>query len=75
MDTWTLERNLHHWINDGLMAMFFFLVGLELKREIVGGELARPRGAILPVAAALGGMVVPALIFPAFDPQGPAQDG
>src|SRR5690606_8570802 len=43
-----------HWINDGLMAIFFFVVGLELKREIVGGELANPREALLPVAAAIG---------------------
>ena len=74
-DTWVLERNLHHWINDGLMAMFFFLVGLELKREIVGGELANPKDAILPVAAGLGGMVVPALIFLGLNPSGPTQDG
>jgi NhaA family Na+:H+ antiporter len=74
-DTWKLERDLHHWINDGLMAMFFFLVGLELKREVVGGELARPRDAILPVAAGLGGMVAPALIFLMLNPTGPSQDG
>ncbi|MEZ4739627.1 MAG: Na+/H+ antiporter NhaA [Flavobacteriales bacterium] len=74
-DTWKLERDLHHWINDGLMAMFFFLVGLELKREIVGGELARPKDAILPVAAGVGGMVVPALIYLALNPTGPVQDG
>ncbi len=75
VDSWELKRNLHHWINDGLMAMFFFLVGLELKREIVGGELSRPRDAILPVAAGLGGMFVPALIFLIFNPTGPNQDG
>lgn len=75
VDSWELKRNLHHWINDGLMAMFFFLVGLELKREIVGGELSRPRDAILPVAAGLGGMLVPALIFLIFNPTGPSQDG
>jgi NhaA family Na+:H+ antiporter len=62
-----LERSLHHWINDGLMAMFFFVVGLELKREIVGGELSDPRKALLPVAAGLGGMVAPALIFLLFN--------
>ena len=54
---------LHHVINDGLMAVFFFLVGLEIKREILVGELATPRRAALPVAAAVGGMVVPALLF------------
>lgn len=57
------EYNLHHWINDGLMAIFFFVVGLELKREIVGGELSNPRKAMLPIAAAIGGMLVPALIY------------
>lgn len=67
-----LERSLHHWINDGLMAMFFFLVGLELKREIVGGELNDPRKALLPVAAGFGGMVAPALIFLLFNPAGGA---
>lgn len=58
-----LEYSLHHWINDGLMAVFFFVVGLELKREIVGGELSNPRKAFLPIAAAMGGMIVPALIY------------
>lgn len=63
IDGWELKRDLHHWINDGLMAMFFFVVGLELKREIVGGQLSRPAQAILPVAAGVGGMLFPALIF------------
>lgn len=58
-----IKKNLLHWINDGLMSMFFFLVGLELKRELMHGELANFRGAILPVAAAIGGMLAPALIF------------
>lgn len=49
-----LERSLHHWVNDGLMALFFFVVGLELKREVVGGELSDPRKALLPVAAGFG---------------------
>ena len=74
-DEWKLERTLHHWINDGLMAMFFFLVGLELKREIVGGELSRPRDAVLPVAAGLGGMIVPALVFLLLNPSGEAHAG
>ena len=52
-----LTKSLHHWINDGLMAVFFFVVGLELKREIVGGELSQPKNAILPIVAALGGMI------------------
>ena len=58
-----LNYSLHHWINDGLMAMFFFVVGLELKREFIGGELADIRNTILPIGAAIGGMIAPALIF------------
>ncbi len=58
-----LERDLHHLINDGLMAVFFFVVALELKREFVGGEFSQPRNAILPIAAAIGGMVFPALVY------------
>lgn len=73
--TWRLDLSLHHWINDGLMAMFFFVVGLELKREMVAGELSRPRDAMLPLAAALGGMIVPALIYLAQNPSGPAHAG
>lgn len=58
---------LTHWVNDGLMALFFLLVGLELKREILVGELASLRDAALPVVAAVGGMVVPALVYAAFN--------
>ncbi len=58
-----LTKSLHHWINDGLMAVFFFVVGLEIKREFLAGELASARQATLPIAAALGGMVIPALVF------------
>ncbi len=54
---------LDEWVNEGLMAVFFFVVGLEIKREIVDGELRAPRAAVVPVVAALGGMVVPALIY------------
>jgi NhaA family Na+:H+ antiporter len=57
------SRSLKHWINDGLMTLFFFVIALELKRELVLGELRSPRMAALPVAAALGGMVVPAGLF------------
>jgi Na+:H+ antiporter, NhaA family len=58
-----LSKSIHHWINDGLMCIFFFLVGLEIKREVLVGELASFRRALLPAAAALGGMVVPALVY------------
>lgn len=57
------EYNLHHWINDGLMSVFFFVVGLELKREIIAGQLSDLRSALLPIGAAAGGMVVPAAIY------------
>jgi NhaA family Na+:H+ antiporter len=62
-----LEYSIHHWINDGLMAIFFFVVGLELKREFIGGELSSPRKALLPIVAAIGGMVVPAGIYLLFN--------
>ena len=58
-----LSLTAHQWINDGLMAVFFLLVGLEIKREALAGELASPRQAALPIAAAIGGMVVPASIY------------
>lgn len=71
---WTLEltlglgdagitADLRHWVNDALMAIFFFVVGLEIKREVVTGELRDPRAAMLPVLAAVGGVVLPALLF------------
>ncbi|MBI2723555.1 MAG: Na+/H+ antiporter NhaA [Chloroflexi bacterium] len=63
----TLDETLVSWVNDGLMAVFFFVVGLEIKREVLKGELSEPRNAALPVVAALGGMVAPALIFLAFN--------
>jgi len=62
---WALSKPLILWINDLLMAVFFLLVGLEIKREILGGDLSSPRKAALPVAAAIGGMVVPGLIYAA----------
>lgn len=71
----TLSKSLGHWINDALMALFFFVVGLEIKREILVGELASPRKAALPIAAALGGMVGPALIFVAFNTGEPTLRG
>lgn len=63
------------WINDGLMAIFFLLVGLEIKREIVEGELSNVRNASLPIVAALGGMVVPALIYMLFTHNTPYENG
>jgi Na+:H+ antiporter, NhaA family len=60
---WALTLDLRHWVNDGLMALFFFMVGLEIKRELVAGELRSARNAALPVVAAMGGMVLPALLF------------
>ena len=64
---YTIDRNLHHWINEGLMAIFFFVVGLEIKREIILGELSSWKKASLPVAAAIGGMLMPALIYTFFN--------
>ncbi|MBX2984132.1 MAG: Na+/H+ antiporter NhaA [Flavobacteriales bacterium] len=76
IDTFIFERNLHHLINDGLMAVFFFVVALELKREFLAGELSDPRNAVLPLAASVGGMVFPALIYLAINNfEGPATRG
>ena len=69
------EYDILHWINDGLMAVFFFVVGLELKREFIGGELSTPRKVVLPIVAALGGMIVPALIYLMLNPVGEAHSG
>ena len=55
--------SLHHWINDGLMALFFFTIGLEIKREIMGGELSSMKKASMPIAAAIGGMLIPAAFY------------
>lgn len=71
----SISKDLLHWINDGLMAVFFFVVGLEIKREVMVGELASPRKAILPIVAAIGGMAVPAGFYLLLNPQGPAQAG
>ena len=61
--SWQLSNTIHHWINDGLMAIFFFIIGLEIKREILVGELSNIKVAILPILAAIGGMIFPALIY------------
>ncbi len=65
-----LHGTLHHWVNDALMVVFFFVVGLEIKRELVLGELSTPRKAALPLFAALGGMIVPALVYAALNISG-----
>ncbi|SFV70202.1 Na+/H+ antiporter NhaA type [hydrothermal vent metagenome] len=62
-----IKNSLHHWINDGLMAVFFFMIGLEIKREILIGELSNVKVAILPILSAIGGMIMPALIFAAIN--------
>jgi NhaA family Na+:H+ antiporter len=64
---WVLEESVLHWVNDGLMVIFFFVVGLEIKREIMVGELSNVRAAALPILAAIGGVVVPALIYTGFN--------
>src|SRR6202171_248985 len=71
-----LSKTLEHWINDGLMAIFFLLMALEIKREVMEGELASRRGAMLPAIAAFGGFVVPAVIYAAINwSHGPALSG
>jgi NhaA family Na+:H+ antiporter len=77
-DVWNLETAGHsvtHWINDGLMAIFFLLIGLELEREVYIGELSNVKGALLPVLAALGGMLVPAIIYSIWNLTGPTFRG
>ncbi|MCA9829227.1 MAG: Na+/H+ antiporter NhaA [Dehalococcoidia bacterium] len=71
----TLDEDLGHLVNDGLMAIFFFMIGLETKRELLHGELAGFRKAALPVSAAIGGLVLPALIFTAFNAGGDGARG
>ena len=72
---WRIEYSLEHWINDGLMVLFFFLIGLEVKYELILGELRDSRQAILPIMAALGGMIVPAGIYLAIQHDGSAARG
>ncbi len=69
------SMSIHHWINEALMAMFFLVIGLELKRELLVGELPSLRQALLPIMAAVGGMVVPALFYLAFNSTGPGVVG
>ncbi len=70
-----ISKSVEEWVNDGLMSLFFFVVGLEIKREIVAGQLSSLRQASLPIAAAVGGMVVPALIFFALNHGTPYSEG
>lgn len=70
-----LSETLRHWVNEGLMTAFFLVVGLEIKRELRTGELRDRRAALLPAVAALGGMIVPALVYLAFNAGGPAARG
>ena len=67
MGDFQLSMSLLHWINDGLMAVFFFVIGMEIKREFLFGELKSPSSTLLPLAAAVGGMVMPALLYTAFN--------
>ncbi len=71
----SLSHDLHFWVNDALMAVFFFVVGLEIKRELIAGELASPRQAALPILAALGGVVVPAIFYTLLNGSGPGARG
>ncbi|CAA6820616.1 MAG: Na+/H+ antiporter NhaA type [uncultured Sulfurovum sp.] len=73
--SWKLSHTIHHWINDGLMAIFFFIIGLEIKREILVGELSNVKAAVLPIIAAIGGMVVPALIYFSINSGGEGANG
>ena len=72
---WTLSEDLRHWVNDGLMALFFFVVGLEARRELDMGELRERKRISLPVLAGVGGMAVPVLIYLAFNGSGDAATG
>jgi NhaA family Na+:H+ antiporter len=72
---WQLDLDINHWVNEGLMVLFFFLVGLEIKREVLVGELSDPRKAALAVYAAVGGMLVPALIYSMFNLLAPETRG
>jgi NhaA family Na+:H+ antiporter len=67
--------SIHHWINEALMALFFLVMGLELKRELLVGELSSPRQALLPIMAAIGGMAIPALCYVALNMSGPGAKG
>jgi len=74
-DLLSFDYSVHHWINDGLMVIFFFTVGLEIKRELLVGELSSMQKASMPIAAALGGMIVPAVLFVLFNSGGDGAGG
>ena len=73
--SWHMSHSIHHWINDGLMTLFFFIIGLEIKREVLMGELSNIKVATLPIFAAIGGMLFPALIYYAINGTGAGADG
>lgn len=75
LGNWSLALDLRHWVNEGLMALFFLVVGLEIKRELLEGELRDLRRAALPVLGALGGMILPALVYLVVSGGGPASQG
>ncbi|MCF6245207.1 MAG: Na+/H+ antiporter NhaA [Sulfurovum sp.] len=75
LGSWEISHSIHHWINDALMAIFFFLIGLEIKREVSVGELSDLKVAILPILAAIGGMIFPALIYYYINTGGVGQSG
>jgi len=72
---WTLDLEISHWVNEALMVLFFFVVGLEIKREFLVGELSSPRKASLAIVAAIGGMIVPAVIYTVFNTISPETRG
>lgn len=72
---WSFDLTLLHWVNDGLMAVFFFVVGMEIKHEIVHGELSTRERALLPIVGALGGMIAPACLYLLLQAGGPAESG
>lgn len=74
-DDYVFRKTLKHWVDDGLMSIFFLLIGLEIKREFISGELSSTQKAILPGLAAVGGMIVPAIIFLLFNAGTPTADG
>lgn len=72
---WSIREDVRHWVNDALMSLFFLVVGLEIKRELVAGDLRDPRTAAVPVFAAIGGMVAPALLYTALNTGGDGSRG